>query len=66
MTVVNVERGARELAACELDSVVAGRGVVATVTNAIAVVETAIVVGVNLGLGALSGSGGHAPKSTWL
>jgi hypothetical protein len=61
-----VERGARELAACELNGVVAGRGVVATVTNAIAVVETAIMLGVNLGLGALSGSGGHAPKSTWL
>lgn len=57
-----------ELSTEDLDCVVGGRGVVATVSNAIAGVETAIMLGVNLGLGALTAGsgGGGAPKSTWL
>jgi hypothetical protein len=56
-----------ELSPEELDHVVGGRGIVATVNNAIAAAETTIMLGVNIGLGALtSGAGGGAPKSTWL
>jgi hypothetical protein len=55
-----------ELSPEELDHVVGGRGIVATVSNAIAVAETAIMTGVNLGLGYLTSGHRGAPKSTWL
>jgi hypothetical protein len=55
-----------ELSTDELDGVSGGRGVVATVSQAIAAAETVIMVLVNIGLGALTSGGGGAPKSTWL
>ena len=54
-----------ELSTDELDGVSGGRGVVATVSHAIATAENVIIGVVNAGLGALT-RGGVAPKGTWL
>lgn len=55
-----------ELSADELDCVSGGRGVVATIGQAIATAENVIVGLVNAGLGALTSGGSGAPKHTWL